>query len=270
MNTPVRWLIIILAIAAAGFGGFWIGRDHPSAAKEGDPKEAATTEPAAEEKPVVEVTTATLKTGPIEEIVNAYGTVVAQAGDVRILSVPFESRVTKLLVTAGEQVAAGTEIVQIEPSADAQVALQEARNGLGAAERDLKQTQARFNDHLATNTRALLGYEPGKALAEHVVSAACHLGDARRLELEGSGAVFGVPSVDGRDRAHIGGRAGPDQQAGGGAGGSHRDRVYNARFSVTVVCQSSQKRQLISRHRIRQRELQSIRRPVRDAGTADF
>ncbi|MEA2733784.1 MAG: rane fusion protein multidrug efflux system, partial [Humisphaera sp.] len=111
---------------------------------------AATTEPS-EPEPVASVVVAPLKRGTIVQMITAYGSVIAQPGDVRVLSVPFESRVIRLLVTAGEQVAAGQELVRVGPSPDALVALEEAKNTAAAAQRDLKLAEQRFAEHLATN-----------------------------------------------------------------------------------------------------------------------
>src|SRR4051812_48474415 len=106
------WLVMIVLVAgAAGGGGDWYGTHH-----QGDEKkeEAAATQPAEEEKPVVKVETAPLKKGTIRETAVAYGVVVAQAGEVRAVSVPFESRVVRVMVTPGESVEAGRELVRVE------------------------------------------------------------------------------------------------------------------------------------------------------------
>ncbi|MEA2709602.1 MAG: rane fusion protein multidrug efflux system [Phycisphaerales bacterium] len=143
------WIILLIVVAvAAGFGGFYFGRGHEAGHEE---EPAATTEPS-EPEPVASVVVAPLKRATITQTITAYGTVIAQPGDVRVLSVPFESRVIRLLVTAGEQVVAGQELVRVGPSPDALVALEEAKNAAAAAQRDLKLAEQRFAEHLATNT----------------------------------------------------------------------------------------------------------------------
>jgi RND family efflux transporter MFP subunit len=143
------WLIALLIVAAvAAFGGFWFGHNHESAHEE--EAGAATTEEA-EPKPIARVVVAPLKRGSITSLITAYGSIVAQPGDVRVISVPFESKIVRTMVTAGQQVSQGTELVRIGPSPDVLVALQEAKNAAEAAGRDLKQVEQRFADHLATN-----------------------------------------------------------------------------------------------------------------------
>jgi RND family efflux transporter MFP subunit len=145
------WIVLLLIVAVvAGVGGFYFGRAHEPA-HENDAGAVATTEEA-EPAPVARVSVAPLKRGTITATITAYGTIVAQPGDVRVLSVPFESRVVRLLVTAGQQVAQNAELVCIGPSPDTLVALQEAKNAVEAAQRDLKQAEQRFNDHLGTNS----------------------------------------------------------------------------------------------------------------------
>ena len=77
---------------------------------------------------------------------------------------------------------------------------------------------------IAEHPAVALGHQPGQALGEHVVAPARHLGLVGRIELEGAGAVQHVPAVDGGDGGQVGGRAGADQQRGGGhrAGRSSR------------------------------------------------
>jgi RND family efflux transporter MFP subunit len=152
----LRWLIVLGIVAAgAGGGGFWLGRHH----SESDPADAdhptPSTEPSEEDKPVAQVTVAPVGRQEISETIVAYGTVVAPPGDVRIVSVPFESRVQRVSVVAGQQIGAEDEVIEVEPSPDALVSLAEAKNGLTAAQRDLKQAEQRFADHLCTNVEIL-------------------------------------------------------------------------------------------------------------------
>ena len=145
-------VILIVAVGAAGLG-FWYGQRHA-----GGEHEEATTEPSDESKepkPVAQVTVAPARIGSITQTITAYGIVVTPSGDVRIVSVPFESRVAKVLVVPGEQVTPETLVATVQPSPDSQLALQEAKATAAAAEQDFQQVQQRFNDQLATNSDLL-------------------------------------------------------------------------------------------------------------------
>src|SRR5438034_11291934 len=147
-----RILVILIIVAVAAGVGFWFGQRHAGEHEE------ATTEPSdesKEQKAVAQVTVAPARLGSISQTITAYGIVVTPSGDVRIVSVPFESRVAKVLVVPGEQVTPDTQVASVEPSPDSQLALQEAKATLAAAEQDFQQVQQRFNDQLATNSDLL-------------------------------------------------------------------------------------------------------------------
>jgi membrane fusion protein (multidrug efflux system) len=146
-------LMIVIAVGAAA-SGYWYGAHHATEEKKDADEAGATTQPAGAEdevRPVAEVVVEPIRKGKITQTVTAYGSVVAEAGDVRIVSIGFETRIGKILVTPGQQVAADTELLVADASPDAIVALQDAKNAYEAATRDLAQAQQRFNDHLATN-----------------------------------------------------------------------------------------------------------------------
>jgi RND family efflux transporter MFP subunit len=140
---------ILILLALVGGAGFWIGHHTAGEKNEKEGESASTQE--SEDKPVVTVTVAPVRQDQISQTITAYGTVTADPAEVRILSVPFESRIGRVLVTPGQQVSADTEVIQLDASPDTQVAFQDAKNAFEAATRDLQQTEQRFADHLATN-----------------------------------------------------------------------------------------------------------------------
>src|SRR5258708_4744056 len=85
----------------------------------------AATEPTTEPTAVATVTTSQAKLGDISQIITAFGTVGAEPADVAVLSVPYECRVVKVRVTAGQPVDKGTTLVDIEPSSDTKQQYQE-------------------------------------------------------------------------------------------------------------------------------------------------
>src|SRR5205823_1644498 len=86
----------------------------------------------------------------ISDAITAYGSVIADPGEVRVLSVQFESRIVRVTVTPGQEVEADAEVIQLEASPDTKVALKDAQNALGAAGRDLEQIKQRYEQQLAT------------------------------------------------------------------------------------------------------------------------
>ena len=112
---------------------------------------------------VATVTAAQVRQADIAETFTAYGSVIADPGEVRVLSVQYESRIARVLATPGQSIDAGAEVISIEPSPDTRVALEDARNAADAAARDLAQTQERFNEHLANNQELAQSQQAQKA-----------------------------------------------------------------------------------------------------------
>jgi len=187
---------ILLAAVAAG-GGYFYGKNH--VAEKHEPEAAATTQPAEDEKPVVEVEAAPLKRGTITQTITSYGTVIAQPSDIRAVSVPFESRVMRVMVTAGESITAGTEIVEVQASLDALVSLQEAHNAMDAATRDMQQVKQRYDEHLATNqelSQAQLSVSSAKLKLDSLVERG--VGQTQRLKANAPGIVTKVDVLEGQ------------------------------------------------------------------------
>jgi len=100
--------------------------------------------------PVAAVQTVPLRRERIEETLVAYGTVMAAPGESRTFSVPFESRVLRVLVVDGQRIASGTPLIEIEPSPDTRLAIDHAENEHRAAQEDLTLIQERTELKLAT------------------------------------------------------------------------------------------------------------------------
>ena len=134
------WLGVLAALSLAGLG-FWhfFHRASPDDKKE------------AEAEPTAPVQVAPLHRGTIERTLAAYGTTVAAPGGTRSVAFPFECRVVAVTANVGQSVAAGAAVLQIEPSADARLALDTAQSAQDAADKTLRDAQARFQAHLATN-----------------------------------------------------------------------------------------------------------------------
>src|SRR5216684_3416647 len=101
--------------------------------------------------PVAQVQVAKVERKTISEKVIVYGSVIAQPGKTHSVSVAFETRVQHILVAPGQFVRENDPLIEIELSPAAQVQFQQAKNAEEAAQKELKQTQERFNLKLATN-----------------------------------------------------------------------------------------------------------------------
>ena len=102
-------------------------------------------------KPTASVQTVKLEKSSITATVTAYGTVIAQPSELESVSVQYESKVIRLLVSAGEPAKEGQALIEIEPSPDTKLQLAEAESAAESTRLQLEQTQRRFEMKLAVN-----------------------------------------------------------------------------------------------------------------------
>jgi RND family efflux transporter MFP subunit len=105
--------------------------------------------------PTDTVSTAPIKQGDLSQTIVAYGSVTAQPGEIAVFSVPYECRVSRIDVTAGQPLDKQTPLIEIQPSPNAKLALAEAQSNLDIANKNLSQSQQSFGMKLATNAELL-------------------------------------------------------------------------------------------------------------------
>jgi RND family efflux transporter MFP subunit len=140
-------MIVVVAMLAGGY--WWFSH-------EGETSEEATSnkeEPA--QGAVAPVKVSPIKKGAVADEITVYGTIVPAAGAVRTVSIPFESRVRRILVTEAQRVSQGDPLLEIEPSPDTNLQLQQARNDYESTKKAAEYTRQRFELKLATNDQLL-------------------------------------------------------------------------------------------------------------------
>ena len=164
-------------------GGFFWGRSHAGA--------PATTADA----PGTGVLTATVKVAPMQtgDLYNgiaAFGSIVPQPGASQTLSVTYESRVLSIAVREGERVAAGTPLLTLSGSPDAQLTLNQARIEAKAVETLLAQTRHRHELKLADNGQFAQAQQAFESAQAKVASLeARDMGTNRTLKAVAPGVV---------------------------------------------------------------------------------
>lgn len=131
--------VIIVFLAVAGYGY------HPAHAANPEPTVSGSFN-----GPVATVRVTPIRKQTIREVITAYGTVVPMLGAVTSISVPFQSRVLHVLVTEGQMVSKGEDLVEIDPSADTRLKLEEAQSAYDAAQENLKKVRERVNLKVGT------------------------------------------------------------------------------------------------------------------------
>ena len=196
MNRTKTLLLIVaaIALAAAAFVGYTIGRENAplnGSAFEGG---KADDEPA----PVATVRTAVAAQAPLSITVSAYGTVIASPEDTHNVSVPFEARVRRVLVTTGQHVDSQTPLVEIEPTPAALLELQNSRSAKEAAVKDLQQVQQKLDMKLATKSELLTAEQALKLAQSKLDSLEKQQIAPRRLTAGLTGLVSKVDVQEGQ------------------------------------------------------------------------
>ncbi len=109
-------------------------------------RQAAETPP----EPVALVRAVTVREGSLTATVSAYGTVISAPGARRSVAVPFAARVRRVLVGAGQAVAAGDTLLELDPSPEARLEAGQAREAFTAAQEQLAAARRRLELGLAT------------------------------------------------------------------------------------------------------------------------
>ena len=149
--------------------------------------------------PVAQVQVAKVQRKTVTEKVIAYGSVVAQPGKTHSVSIAFETRVRHILVAPGQFVRENDPLVEIELSPAAQVQFQQAKNAAEAAQKELKQTQERFNLKLATNQDLSAAEKTARdAEAQLTALQRAGAGGDNRVHSDVAGVIAKVNAQDGQ------------------------------------------------------------------------
>ena len=119
---------------------------------------------------VQKVKTAPVRNGVVEVPRVFYGTVVPGKGSLITVSSPYECKILHILVRAGQEVAGGDVIVEIGPSEDSRLALEQARNSHEMAKQELERVKERLTMKLATNEEAIRATENFRQAELHLES----------------------------------------------------------------------------------------------------
>jgi membrane fusion protein (multidrug efflux system) len=179
-----RTVLVLAFVAGVGGAVYWTLLRDPATAP-------GTESVRPEETPVAKVKVVPLKEGTINVTVTAFGTVEAAQGGTEAFSVPFESRVTHVLVVGGQQVESEDPLVELEPSPDTQLRLEQAYQERNAAKNQRDLARQRLEMKLSTR-QDLLQAEQTLAAAELLVQSMESRGMARKQTIRAN--VRGIVS----------------------------------------------------------------------------
>ena len=104
---------------------------------------------------VAQVQTAPIREGVMTAYITSYGSVIPAPGALQSVSVPFESQVVQIMVSNGQKVNRGNDLLEIKPSPDTRLQLEQAQQDLETAKQTLQDVEGRFALKLATNDQML-------------------------------------------------------------------------------------------------------------------
>ena len=152
VKVPLRAILIGAAIVCLGTGGLMF-------LKSGVPKAKAAVSESESNGPVASVQVAPVKNASISTTATVYGDVVPAPGAVRVASAPYEIRVDRVMVSTGQKVSKGDPILEIEPSPDTLLKLEQAKTSYKISKQNLDHVKQLFALKLATNTQMLKAEE---------------------------------------------------------------------------------------------------------------
>ena len=145
------------------------------------------------QNPVAKVQVTPIKKETIMETITAYGTVAPEPGAVETVSVPFESRIHRISVTEGQKISRGDILLDIDPSPDAKLQIEQAQRAFTSAEQKLRKVQERVDLKLATKGELLSAEEVFQQAGLRLKSLQQRgIGKEKQVRSKGSGVIYKV------------------------------------------------------------------------------
>lgn len=101
--------------------------------------------------PTATITTAVVRSAPVKDLVSAYGVIEADPARMTTLAAPRTVIVARVLVRAGQAVAAGQPLLELTDAPAAALAWRQATDALTFARSDLARVQRLYDQHLAAS-----------------------------------------------------------------------------------------------------------------------
>ena len=134
---------------------------------------------------------------PLRESLVAYGSVVPAPGSVQVFTAPFEAIVVRLNVRRGQRVTSGQRLVQVAPSPEAQLLIENARSAVQAARSRTSDVQQRLQLGLTTRDQLVL-QQQALSDAEAKWNTYSKWVDGLNIAAPGGGVVDRVPVSEGQ------------------------------------------------------------------------
>jgi membrane fusion protein, multidrug efflux system len=175
MRQPARGILIAVVILCLAAGGYWFYRARQGTATK---PEGSAAEQSAQ---VASVSVTTLRMAELSTDITVYGDVVPAPGAIQVVSVPYESRVRRVMGSERQKISPGDDLLEIEPSPNALLELEQAQNARDIARQKLGHVRELFALKLATNAQILEAQEAARQAALRLESLRKRGVDGKRI-----------------------------------------------------------------------------------------
>ncbi len=175
MKKPARGILIAIIILCLTGGVYWFyhGRQGKQAKPSGSEGEQSA--------PVGSVSVAPLKMAGLATDIMVYGDVIPAPGAIQVVSVPYEIRVRRVMVSERQKISAGEDLLEIESSPNSLLELEQAQNARDIAGQKLGHVRELFALKLATNAQILEAQEASRQAALRLESLKKRGVDGKRI-----------------------------------------------------------------------------------------
>lgn len=175
MRKPAWGVLVAVVILCLAAGAYWLyrGRQTP---------ESKPVEPAAgRSAPVATVSVEPIRQTALSTHIAAYGDVVPAPGAIQVVSVPYESMVSRVMVSERQKISRGDALLELKPSPNTQLELEQAQNTNDIARQKLEKIKELFALKLATNSQVLNAQEAARQASARIESLKRRGVDGKRV-----------------------------------------------------------------------------------------
>jgi membrane fusion protein (multidrug efflux system) len=217
-----KWIIMIsiaMSISVLVAGYFLLFSKSPDQPAESNILDAG---------PVAKVQVTPIRKETIMETITAYGMVAPEPGAIDTVSIPFESRIRHISVSEGQKISKGDILLEVDPSPDAKLQVEQAQRAYASSEQKLRKVQERVDLKLATGGELLAAEEVFQQAGLQLKSLEQRgIGRKKQIRSKASGIIYkvhveqgsvmpaGTPLVEIVPQDHIGVHLGVEQYDAG-------------------------------------------------------
>jgi RND family efflux transporter MFP subunit len=152
MKRPARNIVIICIAAIILAGAYWVYRQRQGIPESSEERMESPGQ-------VAKIRVVSVKKGTLTSVVVLYGNIIPAPGAIQTISVQYECRVHHIMVSDAQKISSGDPLIEVGPSPDTFLKVNQARNEFRTSKQTLSHTQDLFDLKLATNNQLLQAKE---------------------------------------------------------------------------------------------------------------